>query len=165
VCVVQLNSRQIQLNLRLALHRFVRLVDSCIPIGGFLDYPSCGRLLQRHNQVIKLAAAPQQRAKELSAPDLGPPFGRRIGRHKPRRGWGCLLGPESCALKAAGRGRGGFTGGVCALALAALAIYGLFFSQTSQALVSLFLTCSQSWPFATSASPQWRCANMRSGLP
>jgi hypothetical protein len=27
-------------------------------------------------------------------------------------GWGCLLGPESCAPKAAGRGRGGFTGGV-----------------------------------------------------
>jgi hypothetical protein len=73
------------------------LVDSCIPIGGLLHYPSCGRLLQRHIQVINLAAAPLQRAKGLSAPDLGPPFGRRIGRHRPRRGWGCLLGPESYA--------------------------------------------------------------------
>jgi hypothetical protein len=49
--------------------------------------PSCGRLLQRHIQVIKAG-------------------------NRPRRGWGCLLGPESCAPKAAGRGRGGFTGGV-----------------------------------------------------
>ena len=76
------------------------------------SYPSCGRLLRRHIQVINLAAAPQQRANGLSAPDLGLTFGRRIGRHWPRRGWGCLLGPEICAPKAVGRGRGGFTGGV-----------------------------------------------------
>jgi hypothetical protein len=31
------------------------LVDFCIPIGGFLHYPSCGRLLPYHHiQVINL---------------------------------------------------------------------------------------------------------------
>ena len=69
-CVVQLNSRQIQLNLRLALHRFVRrlswLVDSCIPIGGFLHYPSCGRLLQRHIQVIKAGTGPGKALKGIA---------------------------------------------------------------------------------------------------
>jgi hypothetical protein len=34
------------------------MVDSCIPIGGFLHYPSCGCLLQRHIQVIKAGTGP-----------------------------------------------------------------------------------------------------------